>query len=66
MVESRPFQSNPTDPRQVIAQVLAERSGFTEIRRGHWADSGALVKALKAEGMLRTARERKASESGNG
>lgn len=58
---SRPFLPDSVDVRQVIAETVAIRNGWAEIRPGHWADAGALVKALKARGMLRTARERKAA-----
>jgi hypothetical protein len=58
---SRPFQPDSTDARQVVAEVIARRDGWAEIRPGHWADAGVLVKELKAHGMLRTARERKAA-----
>lgn len=49
---SRPFDDTSTDPRMIAAQVLARRDGWAEIRPGHWAEAGAIVKALKAAGQL--------------
>ena len=49
---SRPISDNSTDPRMVIARVLARRSGWTEIRPGHWADAGRIVTELKTAGQL--------------
>lgn len=50
--ESRPFQPDSTDPRVITATVIARRSGWAEIRPGHWAEAGAIVKALKDAGQL--------------
>jgi len=58
--KSRPFVAGTTDPRQLLAQTLAQRDGWVEIRPAHWATAGALVRELKAGGHLRTARERRA------
>lgn len=56
----RPFQAEPDDPRQVIAQSLARLAGRADIAPADWTRAGKLVRDLKAAGMLRTARERKA------
>lgn len=50
--DSRPFNPDSTDPRQITAQVIARRDGWAEIRPGHWAAAGAIVKALKEAGQL--------------
>lgn len=42
----------PGDDPHGINAVLARRDGWAEIRPGHWAGSGAIVKALKAAGHL--------------
>lgn len=49
---SRPFQPDSNNARQVIAQTLAARDGWAEIRPGHWAAAGALVKELRGRGLL--------------
>ncbi len=58
---SRPFVDSTDDPRQVVAEVIARRDGWVEIRPKHWADAGAIVKALKDRGMIRSKRERNAA-----
>lgn len=45
---SRPFGGGTA--RDVIAETLARRGGWAEIRPTHWADAGAAVKALRADG----------------
>jgi hypothetical protein len=59
--QSRAFQPDSDDVRQIVAEVIARRDGWAEIRSGHWADAGVVVKELKARGMIRTVRERKAA-----
>lgn len=49
---SRQFDPESTDPRMVIAIVVATRAGWAEIGQGHWSEAGAIVKALKAKGQL--------------
>lgn len=46
-------------PRDIVAEALARRSGWAEIRPTHWASAPHVVKALKDAGWLRTPRERK-------
>ncbi len=46
------------DPRQVIAELLATRDGWAEIRPTHWATAGAIVRALKARDMVKAKRDR--------
>lgn len=58
----RPFDDASTDPQHVIAQALAEYDRDTEIPPATWWRAGQAVRALKAAGMLRTARERKAQD----
>ncbi len=60
---SRPFGSATDDPRQVIAEVVAAREGWAEIRPGHWATAGAIVKALKARDMVKAKRDRNPKEN---
>lgn len=63
---SRPFLPDSADPRQVIAQTLAGRHGWAEIRPGHWAEAAAVVKALREQRLLvdrRTAARRKETAS---
>lgn len=56
--DSRPFPTADTlDPREIVAQVLAVRDGWAEIRPNHWATAGAVVKALKAAGRIATVAE---------
>ncbi len=57
--KSRQFVQDPTDARQLLAQTLASRDGWREIRPAHWATAGALVRELKDAGHLRTAGERR-------
>lgn len=49
---SRQFDDATKDPRHVVARTLAEYDGWAEIRPGHWAEAGRVVKALKAAEML--------------
>jgi hypothetical protein len=55
---SRDIDDATTDPRMVIARYLARADGWAEIRPGHWAKAGAIVKALKAAGQLIDRRRR--------
>lgn len=55
---SRQFDPDTDDPRMVIAEVIAKRDGWAEIRPGHWATAGAIVKALKGRDMVKPKRER--------
>lgn len=50
--DSRPFDDASTDPRMIVARLLARRDGWAEIRPTHWATAGAVVKALKEAGRL--------------
>lgn len=52
------FVPDTDDPRQVIAEVIATRDGWAEIRPAHWATAGAIVRALKARDMVKPKRER--------
>lgn len=59
---SRAIDGTTTEPRMVIARYLAHADGWAEIRPGHWAEAGAIVKALKAAGQL-VDRRRRASRA---
>lgn len=61
--DRRPFDDASTDPQHIIARALAEYFDGTEIRPSEWWQAGRAVKALKAAGMLRTVRERKAAKT---
>lgn len=50
--QSRRFDDASTNPRMVIAQTLAKRAGWAEIRPDHRAEAGAIVKALKEAGTF--------------
>ncbi len=50
--ESRSFGG--TDARSVIAETLARREGWAEIRPGHWRHAGAVAAALRDAGLLLT------------
>ena len=50
--QSRKFDDASTNPRQIVAQTLAKRAGWAEIRPEHWAEAGAIVKALRTAGRL--------------
>ena len=47
--DSRPFGG--TTARDVIAETLARRDGWAEVRPSHWRAAGATVKALRAAGI---------------
>jgi hypothetical protein len=49
---TRPFDPASTDPQHVIAEALARREDRTFIPPGCWWEAGAVVKALKAKGLL--------------
>lgn len=55
---SRQFEPDSDDPRHVTAEVIAKRDGWAGIRPGHWAEAGAIVKALKGRDMVKAKRER--------
>lgn len=57
----RPLAPDSTDPRTVAATALAVYAGSPHIAPAHWWQAGRVVASLKAAGMLRTARERKAA-----
>lgn len=59
--KSRPFVAGATDARQLLAQTIAKRDGWAEIRPAHWATAGVLVRTLKTAGCMRTAAERRAA-----
>lgn len=56
--ESIPFNPASDDPRHIAAIELARRDGWAEIRPGHWATAGGVVRALKQRDMIRPKRER--------
>lgn len=57
--DSRQFVPDTDDPRQVIAEIIATRDGWAEIRPAHWATAGAILRALKARDMVKAKRERR-------
>lgn len=47
----RPFPEGVPDARSCIAVALSRRADHSEIPPGIWADAGAIVKALRADGF---------------
>ena len=47
--QSRPFGGGTA--RDVVAEVVARRDGWVEIRPGHWAEAGAVIEALRTAGF---------------
>ncbi len=43
-----------TDARSVVAETLARRGGWAEIRPGNWRHAGAVAAALRDAGLLLT------------
>jgi hypothetical protein len=50
--QSVPFDPDSTDPGHIVAKALAEYEGWGEIRPHHRYRTNAVLRALKAKGLL--------------
>lgn len=57
---SRPFVGRTS--RDVIAEALARRDGWAEIRPGQWALAGRIVRDLRAAGWPTRQHDRQSTE----